>query len=429
MDFPLFGELIVGGMKIKDGLFIGDNYAAQDFEFIFNNKITRIINCSCKEVPNYFEAQGIEYLSIPWEETDTQILFDQRGQTLAIICEFIEDARKRGDSVLVHSFKGQSRASCAICAYFMRVFHWGFYKTLEFLDSRRPDLEIRRNFFDQLKSLAQKLALGSEISNSWEICISNDPEIKMEETIIRNTFFNSKLDGPDPAKKRLKSKKKKGEKRKKKIKWIDEKSTKKKTVVSNFYSRGERMNLSHDRSRSASKSILKTKPDPNNIYATLQQNNVERPDLTDSALDNTHQMHRTEPVKSTANDSAGFTTASRGQRMSSASKNKEDSDSKTGRRLLGDSKRKKKGLYQSNSSKRLDSAKPVKRGSTPRRRKDDSESRKKISSSFSKAKEIEKQMSQLQISTGFQKPPTSKKPLTNPALDKYKNDSNCLVNM
>ena len=56
MDFPLLGEMIVGGIKIKDGLFIGDNYAAQDFEFIFNNKITYIINCSSKEVPNYFEA-------------------------------------------------------------------------------------------------------------------------------------------------------------------------------------------------------------------------------------------------------------------------------------------------------------------------------------------------------------------------------------
>jgi hypothetical protein len=28
MDFPLFGDMIVGGIKIKDGLFIGDTYAA-----------------------------------------------------------------------------------------------------------------------------------------------------------------------------------------------------------------------------------------------------------------------------------------------------------------------------------------------------------------------------------------------------------------
>ena len=29
MNFPLFPDYIVGGIKIKDGLFIGDIYAAQ----------------------------------------------------------------------------------------------------------------------------------------------------------------------------------------------------------------------------------------------------------------------------------------------------------------------------------------------------------------------------------------------------------------
>jgi hypothetical protein len=35
---------MIGAIKIKDGLFIGDEMAAQDLEFVVANKVTRIIN-------------------------------------------------------------------------------------------------------------------------------------------------------------------------------------------------------------------------------------------------------------------------------------------------------------------------------------------------------------------------------------------------
>ena len=98
-----------------------------------------------------------------------------------------------------------------------------------------------------------------EISNSWEVCISSDPEIRSEEIIIRNTFFNSKLEnlgsGVFP-RKRSKGKKKKGEKRKKKIKWADEKF-KKRGVVHSVFSQDDKINARHIRSASCSHSILK----------------------------------------------------------------------------------------------------------------------------------------------------------------------------
>ena len=37
---------IMGAIKIKDGLFIGDEFSAQDLEFIVANKVTHIINCA-----------------------------------------------------------------------------------------------------------------------------------------------------------------------------------------------------------------------------------------------------------------------------------------------------------------------------------------------------------------------------------------------
>lgn len=55
-----FPEDMIGAIKIKDGLFIGDSFAAQvisnyyflnlfqDQEFVVANKVTHIINCAGK---------------------------------------------------------------------------------------------------------------------------------------------------------------------------------------------------------------------------------------------------------------------------------------------------------------------------------------------------------------------------------------------
>lgn len=102
----------------------------------------------------------------------------------------------KGEGCLVHSLKGLSRSCCVLAAYFMKKFKWTLYKTLEFLHSRRPDLEIRSSFFTQLKNLENKLSSQGLIKyNSWEE-LNEDPIVREEELIIRNTFLNSKQKKP-----------------------------------------------------------------------------------------------------------------------------------------------------------------------------------------------------------------------------------------
>lgn len=43
---------MIGAIKIKDGLFIGDEFAAFDAEFVVANKVSHIINCAGKQIPN-----------------------------------------------------------------------------------------------------------------------------------------------------------------------------------------------------------------------------------------------------------------------------------------------------------------------------------------------------------------------------------------
>ena len=66
-------------------------------------------------------------------------------------------------------------------------------KTLEFVNSRRQDLEMRPSFLRQLQMYENKLlkrGLGPKTQRWTEIWESCDP-IKNEELILRNTYLNS----------------------------------------------------------------------------------------------------------------------------------------------------------------------------------------------------------------------------------------------
>ena len=142
---PMEDEMI-GAIKIKDGLFIGDSWAAKDFEFVVANKVTRVINCAGRQIQNQWTNIGVQYLTYPWLDSENQLLFDQTDRTTNEIFNFIEEAMEQYESILVHSVRGQSRASCVIASYLMRKYRWSLLKTLEFLNSRRPELEIRATF-------------------------------------------------------------------------------------------------------------------------------------------------------------------------------------------------------------------------------------------------------------------------------------------
>lgn len=62
---------------------------------------------------------------------------------------------------------------------------------MEFLASRRPDLEIRDSFYYQLVNLESKLSQHARgnISSSWH---EITPDMDHEELLLRNTFLNAR---------------------------------------------------------------------------------------------------------------------------------------------------------------------------------------------------------------------------------------------
>lgn len=129
----------------------------QDLEFIVANKVTHIVNCAGRQVSNMWEHIGIAYLTFNWLDQENQILFDAQGKVTDQIFDFIESATATAQSVLVHSVRGQSRSSCVLATYIMRKYRWSLLKTLEFLNSRRQDLEIRVTFIQQLSDYENRL--------------------------------------------------------------------------------------------------------------------------------------------------------------------------------------------------------------------------------------------------------------------------------
>ena len=181
--------IITGAVKVKDGLFVGDAFAANDIEFVAANKVSRIVNCAAREVPNHFESVGVEYLSYVWMDNDAQVILDIRNTVVQAVASFIDAALEKGESVLVHSFKGQSRSVTILTAYLMKKFRWKLNKCLQFMQSRRSDVAIKPAFHRQLVSFERRVALQCDLSSTWDSPPSDTN--CMEELIMFNTFLNS----------------------------------------------------------------------------------------------------------------------------------------------------------------------------------------------------------------------------------------------
>ncbi|CDW80771.1 UNKNOWN [Stylonychia lemnae] len=186
---------IIGVIKIKDGIFICDEFGAQDLEFVVANKVTRVVNTAGMQLPNHWEPIGVLYLTLNWQDDEKQTLFDSQEKIPDEIYKFMEEAIDNQESVLVQSVKAQNRACFVIAAFIMRRYRWSLLKTLEFLNSRRPDLEMRPSFLSQLSQYENRLyqrGLGPK-TQRWTELSDNNIHLENEELILRNTYLNSQM--------------------------------------------------------------------------------------------------------------------------------------------------------------------------------------------------------------------------------------------
>ena len=179
--------------KIKDGYFLGDEATAANLDVIFQFKITHMINSAGPQILNAWENIGTKYLTLNWNESPNQNLFDPKDEIANRIVAFIDDSYKNGDGFLVHSVKGQNRACIVVLIYFIKKFRWSLKKSIEFLKSKKNDIDIPSYFLNQLSSFEVRLTkagIGPK-STSWnDVGTGLMSDIDNEELLIRNTYIN-----------------------------------------------------------------------------------------------------------------------------------------------------------------------------------------------------------------------------------------------
>jgi protein-tyrosine phosphatase len=60
---------------------------------------------------------------------------------------------EQGESCLIHSLHGKSRACAVLAAYLMKKYNWSLNKALELINSKKEGLEIRSNYLAQMQEL------------------------------------------------------------------------------------------------------------------------------------------------------------------------------------------------------------------------------------------------------------------------------------
>ena len=103
--------------KIKEGLYIGDQIAATNLDVVIQFKLTHMINSTGKQIINAWETIGIKYLTLNWQESPSQNLFDSLDEIANKIVDFIEDSFNKGEGLLAYSARGQNRVCIVILIY------------------------------------------------------------------------------------------------------------------------------------------------------------------------------------------------------------------------------------------------------------------------------------------------------------------------
>ena len=175
--------------KIKEGFYIGDKISAISLDVIIQFKITHMINATGNQIMNQWESIGIAYLTLNWSETPKQILFDSKDEIANRIVEFIDGSLVgKGEGILAHSLKGQNRVCIVVLIYLMKKYKWSLIKSMQYLKSKKQDVDIPSYFFEQLKNFENRLRQRGELTRDipWEFEGLQDPE----EKLLRNTYLN-----------------------------------------------------------------------------------------------------------------------------------------------------------------------------------------------------------------------------------------------
>ncbi|XP_061755898.1 protein phosphatase Slingshot homolog 3 isoform X1 [Nerophis ophidion] len=132
--------------KIFDYLYLGSEWNAANFEELQKNNVGYILNVT-REIDNFF-PESFTYMNIRVYDVETTDLLPHWSDTY----NFINTARKSGQSVLVHCKMGVSRSASTVIAYAMKQQRWPLDVALAYVRDRRAIIRPNEGFTKQLQT-------------------------------------------------------------------------------------------------------------------------------------------------------------------------------------------------------------------------------------------------------------------------------------
>jgi len=179
-----------GSAKVKDALFLGDIATLSDIEFLNFNRITNIVN-TASEIPNIYEQFGIQFYNLNWKKGPSQRLYESL-QLMEECHQFIDQAIKKGESVMIVSLKGNRRVGCCLTLYLIDRFKWGLNMTLQFVSNKRPHFIPNRSTRKKMEALINELMRYVKGPKTYKWGVLAD-EKNEEERIMHFTFMNTAI--------------------------------------------------------------------------------------------------------------------------------------------------------------------------------------------------------------------------------------------
>ncbi len=181
---------MVNIVKIKDSIFIGDISAGTNRDLIEEFKISHIINSTNNLGLNSLEYLNIKYLNLNWAENSKQQLFETGDENVFKIMNFIDNADKNGEGLLIFSIRGQDRCCIVVIIFLMKKYNWCVNKCIDFMMSKKINVYIPNYFLSQLNEFEIRMNKFSKIKKSinWNEEQNNRD---FDESIMRNTYVNT----------------------------------------------------------------------------------------------------------------------------------------------------------------------------------------------------------------------------------------------
>lgn len=182
---------------------------------------------------NLWGSIGINYLTFDWPTDGTEIILDENDIVMKQVYPYIDNCLQDSESILVHSVTGMNRSVMIIAAFLMIKYSWGLKKSLEFIKTRKPNLEIKSNILEQLVHYEAHLMTNviKNPSQYWHgdcydnkkvtHCLDTVHNLENEEYMLRNTYLNSLVAQKAHFNTRKDSSKIKHKKTNNNVQWLD----------------------------------------------------------------------------------------------------------------------------------------------------------------------------------------------------------------